>query len=412
VRSRVAVAVLVALAVVATACEGDDDDGTSTTPARPEATSPAPPATDGSTGEAVSPGEPGTLISAEEVAQQVVPGARAWLVRYRSETVTGDPAEVSGYLLAPATPGAERPVIAYAHPTTGSADVCAPSRALSAARPTGDAGSPIDATFAQFAHFVDEGYVVVATDYVGLGTPGPHPYLHGPSEGRSVLDAARAAVEVVGAGAGTRVVLSGWSQGGQAALWAAQLAASWAPGLDVVGVVAAAPFSEADVILTLARIVPQAAGLYAMAVLGQVAADPTLDPALVLTPRAIDAAGIVEEECLDGVSARYAELARDGGVATGDATTAPGWADHLDEMVAGLTPLGAPALVLQGDGDLVVPAATTRTLVARLCGHGDAVEAVELPGVGHGDVVVAGDAALRAWIDARLTTSEPPPTTC
>ena len=40
---------------------------------------------------------------------------------------------------------------------------------------------------------VDAGYVVAATDYEGLGTPGVHPYLVGESEGRSVLDAARAA---------------------------------------------------------------------------------------------------------------------------------------------------------------------------------------------------------------------------
>jgi hypothetical protein len=34
---------------------------------------------------------------------------------------------------------------------------------------------------------------VVQTDYEGLGTPGTHPYLNGPSEGRRVLDMVRAA---------------------------------------------------------------------------------------------------------------------------------------------------------------------------------------------------------------------------
>ena len=43
---------------------------------------------------------------------------------------------------------------------------------------------------------LDAGYVVAATDYEGLGTPGLHPFLVGESEGRSVLDAARAAHRV------------------------------------------------------------------------------------------------------------------------------------------------------------------------------------------------------------------------
>ena len=38
-----------------------------------------------------------------------------------------------------------------------------------------------------------QGVVVAATDYEGLGTPGPHPYIVGASEGHSVLDAAVAA---------------------------------------------------------------------------------------------------------------------------------------------------------------------------------------------------------------------------
>jgi len=37
------------------------------------------------------------------------------------------------------------------------------------------------------------GYVVVATDYEGLGDPGVHPYLVGVSEAYAVLDSVRAA---------------------------------------------------------------------------------------------------------------------------------------------------------------------------------------------------------------------------
>jgi pimeloyl-ACP methyl ester carboxylesterase len=56
-----------------------------------------------------------------------------------------------------------------------------------------------------------------------------------------VLDAARAARQLDGAGAGGRVVLAGHSEGGHAVLWAAELATSYAPELQVTGVAALAP---------------------------------------------------------------------------------------------------------------------------------------------------------------------------
>jgi hypothetical protein len=68
-----------------------------------------------------------------------------------------------------------RPIIAWAHPTTGIVPHCAPSLAIF--------------FFQQvqgLREMVRRGYIVAATDYPGLGTPGPHPYLVGVSEGRAV----------------------------------------------------------------------------------------------------------------------------------------------------------------------------------------------------------------------------------
>jgi pimeloyl-ACP methyl ester carboxylesterase len=85
------------------------------------------------------------------------------------------------------------------------------------------------------------GYVVVATDYPGLGTPGIHPYLIGKSEGRAVLDSVRAARDLPDAAASNRFAVWGHSQGGHASLYTGELAASYAPDLKLVGVAAAAP---------------------------------------------------------------------------------------------------------------------------------------------------------------------------
>ncbi len=61
------------------------------------------------------------------------------------------------------------PVLSWAHGTVGLGDACAPSR---------NPRSQRDANY--LGHWLSQGYAVVATDYIGLGTPGVHPYLQGP----------------------------------------------------------------------------------------------------------------------------------------------------------------------------------------------------------------------------------------
>ena len=131
------------------------------------------------------------------------------------------------------------PVITWGHGTTGIADACAPSRD-SASNP---AHGLISYAYPLLQRWLKAGYAVVRTDYEGLGTPGAHPYLIGRSEGYSMLDAVRAARKL-DKRLGRRVIISGHSQGGQSALWAASLAPKWTPELKVRGTVALAPVSH------------------------------------------------------------------------------------------------------------------------------------------------------------------------
>ena len=116
------------------------------------------------------------------------------------------------------------PVITYAHGTTGIADQCAPSRDSSSAgiHELNSYAYPL------LNRWLKAGYAVVRTDYTGLGTPDVHLYLNGVEEGRSTLDIVRAAKRLDKRLNVKRVVISGHSQGGHAALWAASLA----PKLD------------------------------------------------------------------------------------------------------------------------------------------------------------------------------------
>ncbi len=159
-------------------------------------------------------GPPGAPIWAERVAAP--PGALAWRILYHSRTIHDEDIAVSGLVVAPeaAPPEGGFPVIAYAHGTTGLADPCAPSKAAQPLVTDDDAAGDLP-----LPPFWEEGYVVVATDYEGLGTPGRHPYIVGGSEGRGILDSIRAARALPDAHAGDQAVVVGISQGGHAALF-------------------------------------------------------------------------------------------------------------------------------------------------------------------------------------------------
>lgn len=181
------------------------------------------------TADQIAAAAPGQIIHSVEIRAD--PGTRAWFVAYGSTGLDGQPVAVSGLIVAPELPPAEGgyPVVAWAHGTTGIADNCAPSK-------SGVLGIPDDVRA-----LASQGYVVTATDYEGLGTDGIHPYLVGRSEGRSVLDSIGAAIRLPQANAADQAVVIGLSEGGHAALWAAQLKPTYAPDLPVLGVFAASP---------------------------------------------------------------------------------------------------------------------------------------------------------------------------
>lgn len=124
------------------------------------------------------------------------------------------------------------PVVVNAHGTIGLEDPCRVSNTVSGAGLAGLFGA--------------RGAIGIAPDYPGLGTEGLHAYLSKEEEGKSVLDAIRAAQRLaryldVAASGGAAVV--GLSQGGHAVLAAAALHASYAPELDVRAFGATAPAS-------------------------------------------------------------------------------------------------------------------------------------------------------------------------
>jgi hypothetical protein len=222
-RRALALVGLGALAVSFTACQVTPDKDTFYTAPSP------------------GPGVPGSIIRSrpsvftmDPITNSPVAGVTSWQVVYRSENAANAAIAVSGTVLVPTAawtgPGA-RPLISWGVGTRGLGDQCAPSYTLST-------GGDYEATVINDA--LKKGWAVAVSDMEGLGTPGMHTYEVGRSQGKAMLNMARAAERLPGTGlsASTPLGLWGYSQGGTTAGWAAELAPTYAPELNLKGVAA------------------------------------------------------------------------------------------------------------------------------------------------------------------------------
>ncbi|MEI6225726.1 MAG: hypothetical protein WCS72_13280 [Deltaproteobacteria bacterium] len=141
-------------------------------------------------------GRLGQVLKQEKVATRIT-GASAWRIVYVSSDVMGRKTLSTALVVAPSGPSPKggRPVIAWAHGTTGTAQNCGPSQVPDPAQPLNQ-------------------YLLVGgnswTDYQGLGAGGMHQYAIAVTNGRDVIDSVRAASSLKGAGGGKTAVVYGW----------------------------------------------------------------------------------------------------------------------------------------------------------------------------------------------------------
>jgi hypothetical protein len=342
-------------------------------------------------------GPHGTLIRYQRSPGYQLGGTVTYRIMYLSESVGGDPIAVTGTATVPtakAPPGG-RPMLTIAHGTTGIGDECAPSK------------HPQATELTLAGRRLAPRYLLAMSDYEGLGTPGRHPYLVGESEGRSVIDAILAAGQLPNADPGKRVAIAGYSQGGHGALWASQVAADWAPDLEVVGTFAGAPASEVGVILAAAPRLPSAGFAY-MVIAGIAAAYPEADPADFLTPKGVEVLGAVDESCR-GVFAATAGIPVDQLVRP-DGAANPTWDRLGHAQDAGQRKTNdAPTLLIHSKGDHLVPLAFSELVEKRMCDNGQVVERRVIDEGDHTPAAIpAYDAAL-TWIEDRFAAHPPAP---
>lgn len=338
-----------------------------------------------------------------------VPGAETDLITYVSEDADGQPIVVSGTVAVPTSPPPEGgwPVISWAHGTTGYADTCAPS----ADTADGLAHDYLGPVTAMLGTWVARGYAVVQTDYQGLGTPGGHPYIDGASEAHTVTDIVRAAREL-DPSIGTKWVVAGHSQGGQAALFTAQDAPQRAPELDLLGAVAIAPggvgLSQAVDMVRAGKPEADAAQAFLpLLVLGAAVVDPAVEPDEVFTAQARPLLATARTECIAGI--RRVPTVGSAHMFT-PGTNLDALRNYLRRQdPTALTPR-VPVMIAQGSADTAVTQPGVDALAKALCGKDVGVDYRVYAGQDHRGAINASLPDAQAFVDT--VTAGKPSDTC
>ncbi len=287
------------------------------------------------------------------------------------------PVAVSGLLFLPKghPPAGGWPLLAWAHGTVGMADICAPSWA----------GLPLRVE-AVLNAWLDHGFAIVATDYQGLGTPGPHPYLAVRPAAYDVLDSIRA-VQAAFPAIGKKIVLAGYSQGAGAVLGAGAFQASYAHDLDIRGIIATGvPYITPEPAATMRQDTANQVSYTLMYPLyiGLMAQQsyPTLKASDMFTEKALPLFELTRRACtwqlaleVLGSGLTRAESVKEG---------------YTRALMANMFLLETPSLKLSepvfigiGEEDIDAPTRLQLELVKRACAEGTTVEAHLYAGMTH-----------------------------
>jgi pimeloyl-ACP methyl ester carboxylesterase len=384
-------------------------------------------------------------IVGQESIPTLITGAQAWRIAYISADVTGRKTVVTGLVVAPVEPAPPdgRPIMAWAHGTTGTAENCGPSQVLNPAQGLNEyflmnGDSWTDYGLPSVEAFIKEGYVVVGTDYQGLGGGGRHQYAVAASQARDVIDSIRAVSSMKASGAGKKVIVYGWSQGGGATIAAASLLEyidrrdTASDNIQLLGFVALAPF---DTAVLAAEMAPDQSGSeklmaeltakfsdsvfnfthFAMNMWGTQAAFPDLHLNDLFTD---DGAKVVDRvfsnKCMHAAAdtLNYAYASEYKTLLNPKPKNTLAWTLALVRgSVAPLKPI-APVIIYWGTKDTVLPPVMGKMYQDQMCKLGGNVERVQLAGEQtHFSTPGAAAALYLNWVKDRVA-GKPLPNAC
>lgn len=355
---------------------------------------------------------PGTLLDARELPtiDRRLPAMTSIAARIEytsTSAITDSETAVTGTVFAPKgdAPEGGWPIITFGHGSAGIQSDCAPSLSpdlMGLAPPV--------------ALLVQAGYVVVLPDYQGLGNDNSYsPYLEPNTAGYNMIDAVRAARKLV-PNTSERWVAAGFSQGGQAAWAANELALTYGQGLTLLGSVVLAPPLDLTFIADTAaagELDKEQEPIYVelLASLKNSYPDFNLDDYRhgIVKDRwdSLLQCGVLHatdrEQVFDQVTP---DDLRPNSAAATDALR-----NRLQQMSLPQQTAMAPMLVVYGGKDPIVSVEATRGALAAACSMGDVIDIREQPDKGHTDldIGVAVPWIAERFQDLPVTNSCAPP---
>lgn len=334
----------------------------------------------------------GELIWARPLNSPI--GSEGFGLMYWSTAMDGALVPVSAVLFRPAGPASTQPrsIVAWAHGTFGLGDQCAPSQGYF--QGSGASLPVVDAA-------MKEGLVFVASDYQGLGTPGPHPFMVSQSAARNVLDSIRAAARFTAAGADVGSVVVGQSQGGAAALLAAEVQPDYAPDVRLRAAVAISAPSRLD-LLDGQLSGGSYFGYVLMAIHGFESAYPQLaDEAQTLAEPGRTALRTIGDRCASQILDEFSNRTEtEFGTAT--VLDTPEFTQLLTQHDPGRVVTPVPIMIVHGEEDDTIPVSNSRDLARRYCALGVNLTAKYYLGKGHLDVFGASLQDVVPYVRNRL----------
>ncbi|MFD3743016.1 lipase family protein [Nocardia sp. NPDC058633] len=359
---------------------------------------------------------PGTVVRSRPVEialfgvirQQIT----AWQLLYRTCDLDGTPeVSVTTVLLPWGAPPRPRPLVSFHCAIDAVAPQCFPSYALRRGAWTIGSIAPLELPIIAMA--LEQGWAVSVPDHEGSG--GRFGAAREP--GYRALDGIRAALDFAPTALvpTTSVALWGYSGGGLATAWAAELAAEYAPELNIVGAVAGSPVG--DPAAAFVRLNGGwFAGFPAAFVAGLRQAYPELDPVLHdhLDARFRDLLGEAEVRSTFALLLRFArrDVTRHLRAGMAELLAEPVLRRVLADIEPGTRAPAAPLLIVQGVNDEVIAVADIDAHVRRYQQAGATVRYLRVRRGSHLPLEFLVVPAVLDWLTDRFAGRRAPIGTC
>lgn len=343
-------------------------------------------------------GEPGEIIDLENLGTHE--DISAYRILYHSRNRKGENIAVSGFVLVPVgeAPEGGWPVIGYAHGAVGMADECAPSNFIDT-----ELKGPTTTTSRNLIRLARLGYVVAATDYEGLGTPGLHAFNVGQSAANTVMDSVRAVHNIAELEVSNSWAAVGFSQGGHAVLHTGQYWLDYAPELDLVGVVTIAPGSQFTLLYDALLNSPYRGYIF-MTTAAYGEAYDEADVSEVLTPLGISLLEELDNGCLNRIFSIMNSYDVDEISAVENPLAMSPWAEITRENDVNQRAVPVPLFIVHGDADEQIPEASSLLLLSQLCAYADQGPTIRVVYEGASHVRAIDDSAddVIQWLHSRF----------